>query len=40
MAFKTIHTQYGLVAMARAEASGTPINLIHMAVGDGNAVGM
>ena len=36
MAFKTIHTQYGLVAMARAEASGTPINLIHMAVGDGN----
>lgn len=36
MAFKTIHTKYGLTAMAQAEAAGVPINLIHMAVGDGN----
>lgn len=36
MSFSTIHTQYGLVAMASAEATGTPINLTHMAVGDGN----
>lgn len=34
--FKTIHTAYGLTAMASAEATGTPINLTHMAVGDGN----
>lgn len=34
--FKTIHTAYGLAAMAAAEATGTPINLTHMAVGDGN----
>lgn len=34
--FRTIHTQYGLEALARAEASGTAINLTHMAVGDGN----
>lgn len=34
--FKTIHTTYGLTAMASAEATGTPINLTHMAVGDGN----
>lgn len=34
--FKTIHTTYGLAAMAAAEATGTPINLTHMAVGDGN----
>lgn len=34
--FKTIHTNYGLAAMAAAEASGVPINLTHMAVGDGN----
>lgn len=33
--FKTIHTNYGLLAMAQAEATGTPINLTHMAVGDG-----
>lgn len=36
MAFKTIHTKYGLTAMAQAEAAGVPINLTHMAVGDGN----
>lgn len=36
MAFKTIHTNYGLAALAQAEATGTPINLTHMAVGDGN----
>ena len=34
--FKTIHTNHGLQLMAQAEASGTPINLTHMAVGDGN----
>lgn len=34
--FRTIHTAYGLAAMASAEATGTPINLTHMAVGDGN----
>lgn len=34
--FRTIHTSYGLAAMAQAEATGTPINLTHMAVGDGN----
>lgn len=34
--FRTIHTTYGLAAMAAAEAAGTPINLTHMAVGDGN----
>ncbi|MBX9761570.1 MAG: phage tail protein [Pseudomonadaceae bacterium] len=36
MAFQTIHTKTGLRALARAEASGVPINLTHMAVGDGN----
>jgi phage-related tail fiber protein len=34
--FKTIHTAYGLQRMGQAEATGTPINLTHMAVGDGN----
>lgn len=34
--FRTIHTTYGLTAMAQAEATGTPINLTHIAVGDGN----
>lgn len=34
--FRTIHTTYGLTKMAQAEATGTPINLTHMAVGDGN----
>lgn len=38
MTFKTIHTKHGLLAMASAEAAGTPINLTHMAVGDGNGV--
>lgn len=36
MAFKTIHTQYGLSRLAQAETTGTPINLVAMAVGDGN----
>lgn len=36
MAFKTLHTLYGLTRLAQAEASGTTINLTHMAVGDGN----
>ena len=36
MSFKTIHTNYGLARMAAAEASGVPINLTHMAIGDGN----
>lgn len=33
--FKTIHTTYGLQRMAQAEATGVPINLVAMAVGDG-----
>lgn len=36
MAYQTIHTLYGLNRMAVAEASGIPINLTQMAVGDGN----
>jgi phage-related tail fiber protein len=36
MAFKTIHTNAGLSRLAAAEASGSPINLVAMAVGDGN----
>lgn len=36
MTYKTIHTRAGLVAMAQAEAAGTPINLTAIAVGDGN----
>lgn len=36
MAFKTLHTLYGLQRMAAAEATGAPINLVEMAVGDGN----
>lgn len=36
MTFKTIHTNYGLTRLAEAESTGTPINLTHMAVGDGN----
>lgn len=34
--YKTIHTRYGLIAMASAEAAKVPINLPTMAVGDGN----
>lgn len=34
--YKSIHTVHGLQAMAAAEAAGTPINITHMAVGDGN----
>lgn len=36
MIFSTIHTAYGLQRMAQAEITGTPINLVAMAVGDGN----
>jgi phage-related tail fiber protein len=36
MAYKTIHTTYGLQRMQQAETTGTPINLVAMAVGDGN----
>lgn len=38
MAFKTIHTEYGLERLSAAEAVGATINLTHMAVGDGNGV--
>ncbi|ADE87921.1 tail protein [Escherichia phage vB_EcoM_ECO1230-10] len=40
MSFMTIHTNYGLQELARAESTGKAINLTHMAVGDGggNAV--
>lgn len=34
--FKSIHTRAGLQAMAQAQATGTPINITEMAVGDGN----
>lgn len=34
--YKSIHTTVGLGRMAAAEASGVPINLTEMAVGDGN----
>lgn len=34
--FQTIHTNYGLEALASAEATGSVINLPEMAVGDGN----
>lgn len=34
--YRTLHTAYGLAAMAQAEATGSTINLTHMAVGDGN----
>lgn len=36
MAFSTIHTNYGLQALSRAESTGTQIRLTHMSVGDGN----
>lgn len=38
MAYKTIHTKHGRVAIAQAQATGVPINLTHMAVGDGGGV--
>lgn len=38
MTFKTIHTAYGLRKMAEAEAAGAPINITHIAVGDGNGL--
>ena len=38
MAFRTIHTTAGLLAMSQAEALGGEINLVEMAVGDGNGV--
>ncbi|MEX3924410.1 phage tail protein [Paraburkholderia sp. BR10936] len=33
--YRTIHTNYGLRRMAQAEATGIPINLVAVAVGDG-----
>lgn len=36
MAYQTILTNYGLQRMAQAEAAGATINLVAMAVGDGN----
>lgn len=36
MQFKTIHTRYALSQITAAEASGIPINLPEMAIGDGN----
>ncbi len=33
--FRTIHTSAGLRLMAQAQATGKPINLVAMAVGDG-----
>lgn len=36
MAYKTIHTNYGLAQIALAEAAGTAVSLVQMAVGDGN----
>lgn len=36
MAFKTLHTAYGLARLADAERNDARINLTHMAVGDGN----
>ena len=35
-AYRTVHTPAGLAMMAAAQASGVPINLVEMAVGDGN----
>ncbi len=34
--YKSIHTAIGLALMADAETSGIPIELTHIAVGDGN----
>jgi phage-related tail fiber protein len=36
MAYKVIHTSLGLALLAQAKATGTPINLTEVAVGDGN----
>lgn len=36
MTYRTIHTRTALAAMAASEATGTPTNLTHMAVGDGD----
>jgi len=36
LSYKVIHTAVGLQLLAQAEATGTPINLTHVAVGDGN----
>lgn len=38
MSYQTIHTTYGLNKIAEAVASSIPINLTHMAVGDGGGV--
>ena len=34
--YKSMHTRAGLQAMAQAQATGAPINITEMAVGDGN----
>lgn len=36
MAYQTIYTNYGLQAIAQAQATGVPVNLTAIAVGDGN----
>lgn len=36
MAYKSIHTSYGLQRMAQAQTTGRAINLLEMAIGDGN----
>ncbi len=36
MSFKTIYTTSGITSLAEAIATGTPVILTHMAVGDGN----
>ena len=36
--YSTVHTTYGLGRISSAEATGTPINLTHFAVGDGSGV--
>ena len=36
MLYKTIHTTIGLQLLASAEATGSKIEITHMAVGDGN----
>lgn len=38
MSYQTIHTTYGLSNFVEAVASDIPINLTHMAVGDGGGV--
>lgn len=35
MPYEVIHTSYGLARLAAAEVSGNPINITHVAIGDG-----